>query len=55
MGHLIYKVQWKTETTVITHGLTGDNFKIGHILNYNSKKLSKDSNKAKEKKTLDKL
>lgn len=55
MGHLVYRVQWKTAATEITHGLAGDNFKINHILQYGSKKLGKDSNKVKEKKTLDEL
>jgi len=50
MGHLKYYASWETAITEITAALTGDNYKIRHVTEYVSKKLSAlEDQKKKEK------
>ena len=55
IGHLIYLTKWETTNTTIANMLTGDNYKITHVILYNSKKLKGLGEKAKEKEALDAL
>ena len=50
LGHLLFWADWETDATQILVRLTGDNYKISLILDYESKKLSsllKAQNKSK--------
>jgi hypothetical protein len=53
MGHLVYYSSWDTAKTEISNILTGDNFDITCIVEYNSKKLKELEKKAEEKKAID--
>jgi len=53
IGHLEYISRWDTASTRILCSLKGDNFKIGCIVDYNSKALMPLEIKQKEKKALD--
>ncbi len=55
IGHLIYLAKWETANTTIANMLTGDNYKITHIILYSSKKLKELGTKAKEKEALNAL
>lgn len=52
MGHLVYFSSWETPNTEIDCILTGDNFDISCIVEYQSKNLKEIEKKAKEKKAL---
>lgn len=55
LGHLVYLSSWETKDTVINNTLWGENFKITHIIGYESKKLEELKKKEKEKEALDAL
>ncbi len=55
VGHLVYLSSWELEDTIIDNILMGDNFKITHMVRYNSKKLKELEEKDEEKKALDAL
>lgn len=55
VGHLTLFTAWETENTEITMALTGDNFKITHKVQYQSKALGGLEDKAKEEEALDDL
>lgn len=52
IGHLKYVSTWTVERTNITLGLLGENYEIGMILNYESLRLKKIAEEAKELKQL---
>ncbi|HEV8515976.1 MAG TPA: hypothetical protein VGQ59_22000 [Cyclobacteriaceae bacterium] len=50
LGHLAFYSNWDTAETIITSALTGENYKISHVIEYSSKKLSfLEDQKEKEK------
>jgi len=55
IGHLMYHAQWETGTTLIDLYLSGDNYKISHVLFYVSKAHKRAAEEAKRKRKLDDL
>ena len=45
IGHLVISSIWRFPDTEITHGLTGDNYEITHLLSYKSTKILSDDTK----------
>ena len=55
MGHLVYRTQWETYTTVTSLDLIGDNSDIAFGIRYDSKELKEWAKQIEEKKTLKSL
>jgi len=53
LGHLVYFADWETSNTNLSLALYGENFEITLAIEYQSKKLKKLEEKAKEKEALD--
>jgi hypothetical protein len=51
VGHLLYRATWETPTTMIALTLSGDNYKIGLNIYYESKELEEWVKQIEEKKT----
>jgi len=55
VGHLIYRATWETERTDVVTALTGDNFKVQHLIGYRSNADKEAVEEKAEQETLDKL
>jgi len=55
IGHLAYFTMWDLSETIITLGLSGENFKINLVIEYTGKRWREYEKKVEEKKTLDNL
>ncbi|MCC9659265.1 hypothetical protein LPA49_01705 [Pseudoalteromonas sp. MB41] len=54
-GSLMKYSKWDLDKTEIYHTVTGENFKVSHVIEFSAKKLGKDIEKQREKENLDKL
>jgi uncharacterized repeat protein (TIGR01451 family) len=48
LGHVIYSSEWTTDTTIIRHVLSGNNYEIEHAVIYNSIELQDDTQQQQE-------
>jgi len=53
LGHLVYYSSWSTDSSDITIMLSGENYKISHLLEYKSKQFRTLEQQEVEKKNLD--
>lgn len=54
-GSLMKASKWELDNTDIFHVVTGENFKVQHVIEFSAKQLGKDISKKIEQKNLDKL
>lgn len=55
IGHLVYGSKWSIGNTKVMTGLSGDNFKITHVILYSDKSLEGRYKKKQDSKVLDQL
>jgi len=55
MGNLSMFTRWKTDNSITTNMVAGDNLKIQHFVNYMDKSFERESDKLEEEKDLNQL